>query len=150
MKKLLVSFSMFLLILLCFALQSIKPHIVMQSGKLPRWIPGSPSGLQTKVNCTFTTSTILLLVGTMDGRALSIPSAGMRKTQRNVEVNNKIKPTLFSKEVLGYKNYQGSRFLIEGTAKYLTSGSQRHGLDRNQTLNFLKYFNKISIYIFMP
>jgi len=63
------------------------------------------------------------LVITDDERIL-IPAAGMRKTQRNVEVNNKVKLTLGSKEVLGYKNYQGSGFLIEGTAKYLTSGPE--------------------------
>ncbi|NWJ52079.1 MAG: pyridoxamine 5'-phosphate oxidase family protein [Bacteroidetes bacterium] len=63
------------------------------------------------------------LVITDDERIL-IPAAGMRKTQRNVEANNKVKLTLGSKEVLGYKNYQGSGFLIEGTAKYLTSGPE--------------------------
>lgn len=63
------------------------------------------------------------LVVTDDERIL-IPAAGMRKTQRNVEVNNKVKLTLGSREVLGYKNYQGSGFLITGTAKYLTSGSE--------------------------
>lgn len=63
------------------------------------------------------------LVITDDERIL-IPAAGMRKTQKNVEANNKVKLTLGSKEVLGYKNYQGSGFLIEGTAKYLTSGSE--------------------------
>lgn len=63
------------------------------------------------------------LVITDDERIL-IPAAGMRKTQRNVEVNNKVKLTMGSKEVLGYKNYQGSGFLIEGTAKYLTSGPE--------------------------
>ena len=63
------------------------------------------------------------LVVTDDERIL-IPAAGMRKTQRNVEVNNKVKLTLGSREVLGYKNYQGSGFLITGTAKYLTSGPE--------------------------
>ena len=63
------------------------------------------------------------LVITDDSRIL-IPAAGMRKTQKNVEVNNKVKLTLGSKEVLGYRNYQGTGFLIEGTAKFLTSGSE--------------------------
>lgn len=63
------------------------------------------------------------LVITDDERIL-IPAAGMRRTQRNVEVNNKVKLTLGSKEVLGFKDYQGSGFLIEGIAKYLTSGSE--------------------------
>ncbi len=62
------------------------------------------------------------LVVTEDQRIL-IPAAGFRKTQRNVEANNKVKLTLGSKNVLGYKDYQGCGFLIEGTAKYLVSGN---------------------------
>lgn len=31
---------------------------------------------------------------------------------------------LGSKEVLGYKDYQGTGFVVEGTAKYLTSGPE--------------------------
>lgn len=59
---------------------------------------------------------------TEDGRLL-IPAAGMRKTQKNLELNNKVKLTLGSKEVMGYK-YLGTGFLIEGTAKFLESGSE--------------------------
>jgi hypothetical protein len=59
---------------------------------------------------------------TSDERIL-IPAAGMRRTQKNVEQNNKVKITLGSKEVMGYK-YPGTGFLIEGTAKYLESGSE--------------------------
>jgi hypothetical protein len=59
---------------------------------------------------------------TSDERIL-IPAAGMRKTQKNVEQNSKVKIALGSKEVLGYKDYQGTGFVIEGTAKYLESGS---------------------------
>jgi hypothetical protein len=61
------------------------------------------------------------LVVTDDERIL-IPAAGMRRTQKNVDINNKVKLTLGSKDVIGYKDYQGSGFLIEGTAKYLESG----------------------------
>ena len=63
------------------------------------------------------------LVITQDERIL-IPAYGMRKTQKNVDVNNKVKLTLGSKDVLGYKGYQGSGFLIEGIAKYLESGPE--------------------------
>ncbi len=59
---------------------------------------------------------------TEDERIL-IPAYGLRKTQRNVEVNNKVKLTLGSRDVLGYKDYQGTGFLITGTAKYLQSGA---------------------------
>lgn len=63
------------------------------------------------------------LVVTEDERIL-IPAYGLRKTQRNVTANNKVKLTLGTREVLGYKDYQGTGFLIEGTAKYLESGSE--------------------------
>jgi hypothetical protein len=58
---------------------------------------------------------------TSDERIL-IPAAGMRKTQKNVEQNNKVMITLVSKEVMGYK-YPGTGFLIEGTARFVESGS---------------------------
>jgi hypothetical protein len=57
---------------------------------------------------------------TEDGKLL-IPAAGMRKTQKNVEQNNKVKVTIGSKEVMGHM-YMGTGFLIEGTAKFLESG----------------------------
>ena len=57
---------------------------------------------------------------TKDGRLL-IPAAGMRKTQKNVELNNKVKVTIGSEKVMGYKRL-GTGFLIEGTAKFLESG----------------------------
>ena len=59
---------------------------------------------------------------TGDGRLL-IPAAGMRKTQKNVGFNNKVKVTLGSKDVMGYK-FMGTGFLIEGTAKFVESGSE--------------------------
>ena len=60
---------------------------------------------------------------TEDERIL-IPAYGLRKTQKNVEVNNKVKLTLGSRNVLGYKDYQGTGFYIEGTGKYITSGEE--------------------------
>jgi hypothetical protein len=62
------------------------------------------------------------LVITEDERIL-IPAYGMRKTEKNVNVNNRVKLTVGSKEVMGYKDYQGTGFLIDGTAAYLESGS---------------------------
>ena len=52
-----------------------------------------------------------------------IPAYGMRKTEKNIDVNPRVKLTLGSKEVLGYKDYQGTGFLIEGTASYQESGA---------------------------
>ncbi|AND83647.1 pyridoxamine 5'-phosphate oxidase family protein [Clostridium tyrobutyricum] len=42
-------------------------------------------------------------------------------TEKNINVNPKVKLTLGSKEVMGYK-YIGTGFLIEGTAKFLKDG----------------------------
>ncbi|MBK1813703.1 pyridoxamine 5'-phosphate oxidase family protein [Clostridium sp. YIM B02505] len=61
------------------------------------------------------------LNATEDGRLL-IPAAGMRRTQKNIELNNNVKLTFGSKEVMGHQ-YMGAGFLIEGTAKFLESGS---------------------------
>jgi hypothetical protein len=63
------------------------------------------------------------VVITDDGRLL-IPAYGFRKTEKNVNVNNHVKLTLGSKEVLGYKDYQGTGFLIEGTARYISEGAE--------------------------
>lgn len=57
-----------------------------------------------------------------DNRIL-IPAAGMRRTQKNIEQNDKIKVTLGSKDVMGYKD-MGTGFLIEGTAKFIESGAE--------------------------
>lgn len=62
------------------------------------------------------------IVTTEDGR-LFIPAAGMRRTQKNIEENNKVKVTLGSKEVMGHA-YMGAGFMIEGTAKFLESGNE--------------------------
>ncbi len=63
------------------------------------------------------------LVITEDGKIL-IPAYGMRKTEKNVKVNNKVKLTLGTRNVLGYKDYPGTGFLIEGTARYFESGPE--------------------------
>jgi hypothetical protein len=63
------------------------------------------------------------LVVTPDERIL-IPAYAMRRTEKNVEVNNKVKLALGSREVMGYNDYQGTGFVVEGTAKYIESGSE--------------------------
>jgi hypothetical protein len=63
------------------------------------------------------------LVVTSDERIL-IPAYAMHKTQKNVNQNSKIKMALGSKEVLGYNDYQGTGFVVEGTAKYIESGAE--------------------------
>lgn len=61
------------------------------------------------------------LVVTPDERIL-IPAYAMRRTEKNVEVNSKVKLALGSREVLGYNDYQGTGFVVEGTANYIESG----------------------------
>lgn len=63
------------------------------------------------------------IVVTEDGRIL-IPVYGFRKTEKNVNINNRVKITLGSRDVLGYKDYQGTGFLINGTARFLKSGPE--------------------------
>ena len=63
------------------------------------------------------------LVVTSDERIL-IPAYATRKTEKNINQNNKVKIALGSREVLGYNDYQGTGFIVEGTAKYIESGSE--------------------------
>jgi hypothetical protein len=63
------------------------------------------------------------LVVTSDERIL-IPAYAMRKTENNLSQNNKLKMALGSKNVVGYNDYQGTGFVIEGTGKYLETGSE--------------------------
>lgn len=62
------------------------------------------------------------LVVTPDERIL-VPAYAMRKTEKNLNQNNKLKLALGSKNVLGYNNYQGTGFVIEGTGRFLAAGS---------------------------
>ena len=48
----------------------------------------------------------------------------MRKTEKNVNVNNRVKLALGTRSVLGYKDYPGTGFVIEGTARYFESGDE--------------------------
>lgn len=65
------------------------------------------------------------LVVTKDGRIL-IPAYGLRKTQKNIEaeVNHKVKLALGTRDVVGYKDYPGTGFVVTGTANYLSSGDE--------------------------
>jgi hypothetical protein len=64
---------------------------------------------------------ISFLVVTEDERIL-IPAYGFRKTEKNVDVNNQVKIALGTREVLGYKDYPGTGFVVTGQAKYISSG----------------------------
>ncbi|MDU1903875.1 MAG: pyridoxamine 5'-phosphate oxidase family protein [Dysgonomonas sp.] len=60
----------------------------------------------------------------VEGNRILIPAYGLRKTQKNVEVTGKVKLTLGTRNVTGYKDYPGTGFLIEGNAEYLISGAE--------------------------
>ena len=63
------------------------------------------------------------IVVTSDERLL-IPAYAMKRTEKNTLVNSKVKITLGNREVMGYNDYQGTGFIIEGTARYLESGDE--------------------------
>jgi hypothetical protein len=63
------------------------------------------------------------LVKPDDGRLL-IPAWAMRKTEKKTLKNNKILLTMGSKEVIGSRGTPGAGFLIEGTAKFISSGPE--------------------------
>jgi hypothetical protein len=58
---------------------------------------------------------------TEDERIL-IPAGLMHKTEENININNKIKMALGSKNVVGFDNYQGTGFVLEGTARFFNNG----------------------------
>ncbi len=63
------------------------------------------------------------LVITEDERIL-IPAYGFRKTEKNINVNNSVKISLGSKNVLGFKDYPGTGFIVTGKAAYIESGDE--------------------------
>lgn len=57
-----------------------------------------------------------------DDNRILIPAAWFNKTQKNVDVQNKIIMTLGSHDVQG-KMGMGTGFVVDGTANFLTEGS---------------------------
>lgn len=55
--------------------------------------------------------------------SLLVPAGGMKRTEENLLKDNRIVATIGSREVTGMRG-PGAGFLINGTAKLLTSGSQ--------------------------
>src|SRR5208337_2369190 len=58
---------------------------------------------------------------TKDGDKLMIPAYAMRTTEKKQTQNNRVLLTVGSKEVMGHRGL-GAGFLIEGTAKFISSG----------------------------
>lgn len=81
------------------------------------------------------------LVVTEDQRLL-IPAAGMIVTEKNIDINNKVKLTLGNKEVMGLYS-SGAGFLIEGTARFIESGSEYDLM--HEKFPFLRKVLEISI-----
>lgn len=63
------------------------------------------------------------LVVTEDERIL-IPAGLMNQTEANININSKIKMSLGSKNVIGFNDYQGTGFVIDGTARFFDSGTE--------------------------
>ncbi|MGD9556859.1 MAG: pyridoxamine 5'-phosphate oxidase family protein [Mangrovibacterium sp.] len=59
-----------------------------------------------------------------DDERLLLPAYGFRKTGKNLEVNNQITISVGSKSVLGFKDYQGTGFIVKGTAGFIDSGAE--------------------------
>lgn len=57
----------------------------------------------------------------VDENKILIPAAAMINTEENINANPKVKLTIGSHEVMGYR-YMGTGFLLEGTAKFLKDG----------------------------
>ncbi|MGG7177433.1 pyridoxamine 5'-phosphate oxidase family protein [Clostridium paraputrificum] len=57
----------------------------------------------------------------VEDNKILIPAAAMINTENNININPKVKLTLGSHEVEGYR-YMGTGFLIEGTARFLKDG----------------------------
>ncbi|CZR95729.1 MULTISPECIES: pyridoxamine 5'-phosphate oxidase family protein [unclassified Clostridioides] len=57
-----------------------------------------------------------------DENKILIPAAAMIKTEENININSKVKLTIGSHEVMGYR-YMGTGFLLEGKARFLKEGS---------------------------
>lgn len=57
----------------------------------------------------------------VEGNKILIPAAGMIKTEKNININPKVKLTMGTREVMG-SMYMGTGLLLEGTAKFLKNG----------------------------
>lgn len=63
-------------------------------------------------------------LGVTEDERILIPAGIMHTTEKNINDNNKIKMALGSKNVKGHDNYQGTGFVVEGTARFLSSGTE--------------------------
>ncbi len=59
-----------------------------------------------------------------DDERLLLPAYAYKKTGKNLDVNNQITISVGSKNVLGYKDYPGTGFIVKGTAGFIDSGAE--------------------------
>ena len=59
-----------------------------------------------------------------DDERILIAAYGFRKTEKNVHINSQIKLSIGSKNVLGYKAYLGTGFIVTRVARYINSGAE--------------------------
>lgn len=72
-----------------------------------------------------------------------IPAAGMKKTEKNVQKNNRVKLTLGSKEVMGTIG-PGAGFSLEGTATFSGPESEHYEMMKAK-FPFLNQVLKITV-----
>lgn len=77
-------------------------------------------GSTEEANITNTWNSYLVV----KGDRILLPAAGMNSTESDVKVNNKVKVTLGARDVEGFNGYQGTGFLINGTAKFIEDGDE--------------------------
>lgn len=82
------------------------------------------------------------VVITEDERIL-IPAYGFRKTEKNIQVNSNIQLALGSKDVLSYKDYPGTGFIVKGTASYIESGAEYDMM--KEKFSFLKRVFEVTV-----
>lgn len=74
---------------------------------------------EPRVRCTWNT-----YLRVTEEETLLVPIAGFTSVQEDVAVNDKVIVTLGSREVEGFKGYQGTGFLLEGRANFTNSGEK--------------------------
>ena len=79
-------------------------------------------GSTDEANITNTWNSYLVV---KDQRIL-LPAAGMTSTENDIKVNPNVKVTLGAREVEGFNGYQGTGFLLKGTAKICSSSAGRY------------------------
>lgn len=77
-------------------------------------------GSAEEANITNTWNSYLVV----KGDRILLPAAGMNSTESDVKVNNKVKVTLGARDVEGFNGYQGTGFLINGTARFIEDGDE--------------------------